>query len=78
MLYWRQKVDSLAFGVNRHDLLIEVGLDTLVQLQVDVGVLAGQLQTHHNLATLMDPQLANPGSFLFGDCGLLVQTGRVE
>ena len=38
--------------------MVEVGLDARVELKVDVGLLAWQLDAKHNLAALEDPQFA--------------------
>ena len=48
-----------ALTVNGNDFLIEVGLDARVELKVDVGLLARQLDAKHNLTALHDPQFAD-------------------
>ena len=54
----------VALTVNGNYFLIEVGLDARVELKVDVGLLAWQLDAKHNLTALHDSQFADFGRIL--------------
>ena len=64
MLDWCQEIKVSSFGVNCDQLLIEVRLDTLIELKVNICVLVGQLDSHDNLTALVDPEFADFGSIL--------------
>ena len=63
VLNFSQKVDRLLFlgGFHGDELLVEVGLDTLIELEVNELCLPWQLETHDDFSTLMDAQLSNLG-----------------
>jgi len=65
VLHFGQKMNLLHLRVHRDQLLIKVGLDSLVELQVDKSVLARKLQSHDDFATFVDPKFSNFGCECF-------------